>query len=119
MGKNILIVDDENLILWGLSRSLQNCCDFSVEIKCVGSCQHALSEIHTRFYDLCFLDIRLPDGSGLDAMKRIREISPDTRIVIITATMIDGGIEREIKENAYAFSTTHLKAHCQGKKSTL
>ncbi len=104
MEKNILIVDDEHLILWGLSRSLEDCCNFPVEIKCVESCQRALAEIRSRFYDLCFLDIRLPDGSGLDVMKKIKEISPDTRIVIITATMVDRDMEREIKENAYAFS---------------
>lgn len=49
----------------------------------------ALTEIRRCSYDICFLDLRLPDANGLDLMKIIGKLSPATRIIIMTAECLD------------------------------
>ncbi len=101
--KRILIVDDELLILSGLSKALHKLCNFQGEIKTVETAREAIDEISLCFYDICFLDIDLPDLNGLDVMKKINEISPETSIAIITALHIDDDMKRKIEEGASLF----------------
>lgn len=98
--KKILIVDDEPLILYSLSKALQS---DRVDVKAVPSGEDALSEINSCFYDLCFLDIYLPGISGLDVMKAIKELSPKTRVVIISSYDINDDVREEIEGNTYHF----------------
>ncbi|MBI4655078.1 MAG: response regulator [Nitrospirae bacterium] len=98
--KRVLIVDDERLILDGLSKSLSN--EYT-EIKTIETGEDALKEIVSCFYDLCILDIYLPDINGLNVMKKIREISPETKVVIMTAYHITNEMTQEIEDNAHYF----------------
>lgn len=98
--KRVLIVDDQILIRDGLSRSLSN---EQTEIKTSKTGEDALKEIRSCFFDLCLLDINLPDTSGLDVMKEIRKISPETRVVIMTAHDVTDEMKKEIDNNAYSF----------------
>ena len=69
----------------------------------MGSAEKALVEITARHYDLCFLDIHLPGLTGLKAMEKIRELSPGTRVAIMSGSHLDESMKRRIKENACAF----------------
>jgi DNA-binding NtrC family response regulator len=96
--KRILIVDDEPLIRSGLSKALKG-----VAVVETADCgEQAITRVNTRFYDLCFLDVLLPDVSGLDVMKRIQKTSPDTRIVMMTA-YADEATQEMIRREAYQF----------------
>lgn len=101
--KRILIVDDEPLILEGLSKAIHKLCNFQGEIKTVETGKDAINEISSCFYDICFLDIKLPDLSGLDVMKKINEISPETSVAIITALVINDDMKKTIEESASLF----------------
>ena len=103
MPKRILIVDDHALSLLGLSRALKVLCDFHGEIKPVMSGREAIREAGLYFYNICFLDITLPDISGIEVMKKINEISPETDIVIMSACFICDEIKKAIDENASLF----------------
>lgn len=96
----ILVADDENLILYSLSAALHG---ETAEVKTVKNGIEALREIGAHFYDLCFLDIHLPDLNGLDIMKTIKEVSPGTKIIIMTGSDIDDTTMRFIRENASLF----------------
>ena len=84
--KRILIVDDENLIRYSLSASLRQ---DDTYVKAVECGKDALSEINHIFYDLCFLDVNLPDMNGLEIMKVIKKSSPATKIIIMTEGVVD------------------------------
>ena len=99
----ILIVDDERLILDGLSKSLSNKHTDDDEIKVLETGKEALEEIASRFYNLVILDIHLPDINGLEVMKQIREISPQTKVIIMTSYSISNETENEIREQAHYF----------------
>lgn len=79
---SILIVDDELILRESLSAWLSRD-DFYVEA--VASAEEALERIRQTRYDIVFLDIKLEGMSGLEALKRVRDLDPDTAIVMITA----------------------------------
>lgn len=101
--KRILIVDDEPSILSGLSKAIHKFCNFSGEIKTVENGKDAIKEISLCFYDICFLDIQLHDLNGLDVMKKISEISPGTKVVIMSSAAITDDMQRAIVEGASLF----------------
>lgn len=79
----ILLVDDDDLLLCSLSAQLRRDC---FEVRAVTNGKDALSEIRQISYDICFLDVKLPDANGLDLMKIFRKKSPTAEIIIMTAT---------------------------------
>ncbi len=101
--KRILIVDDESLIRDSLSSALRR---DDTYIKAVDCGKDALGEINHIFYNLCFLDVNLPDINGLDLMKTIKKSSPATKITIMTAGVVDEpAMMHSIQENASLFLT--------------
>jgi CheY-like chemotaxis protein len=95
--KKVLVVDDDNLVCWALRKELAN---HRVNAHIAGSGEECLSAVRENRFDLIFLDIHLPDANGIDLMKPIREISPDTRIVIISGDGNFQGKERALSEGA-------------------
>src|SRR5512147_676493 len=92
----ILLVEDENLIIYSLSAALRN--DGS-QVTAVTNGKDALSEIRRSPFDICFLDIHLPDANGFDLMKIVREISPATRIILMTAFDLDDAQMNDLRHN--------------------
>ena len=95
----VLVVDDEPLILYGISRFLHG----RAAVKTVATAEEAIYEIVAQQCDLCFLDINLPGMTGLDAMKIINELSPTTKVALMTGSHLDEAMKRKIEDTAYAF----------------
>lgn len=95
----ILVVDDEPFILSSIERALSDI----AEVKTVGTASKAIEEVSSCHYALCFLDFLLPDMNGLEVMNRISEISPDTKVAIMTGSHLDDTVKQAIVKNAYRF----------------
>ncbi len=76
-----LIVDDEPDMCWALERILKK--KGLLSEKALNGLE-ALTLIGKYDIRLIFLDAKLPDIDGLDLAKRIREINPTTRIVMVS-----------------------------------
>jgi DNA-binding NtrC family response regulator len=100
--KRILVVDDEAFLLQGLSRALQTP---ATDVRIVETGAAALAEIASSAYQLCFLDIFLPDLEGTKVMEKIKEISPQTKVVIMTAGVVSNEMKDAIENSAYMFIT--------------
>jgi DNA-binding NtrC family response regulator len=100
--KKILIVDDELVILSGLSRVLKDMCCFHNEVRTVVNGREAIYEAGCCFYDICFLDISLPDINGMLVKESINEISPGTNIVLMSGRYSSDQFQ-EIAEERGAF----------------
>ena len=93
----VLIVDDEPIIQFVLSLLFRKVAD----VKTVSSAEEAFDEVEAQFYHLCFLDIILPGMNGLDAMKVINELSPKTKVAIMTAADLDDAMKVQIDTYAH------------------
>lgn len=77
----ILLLEDDEAIGIGLEYSLKN---EGYDVTWVKSVRTALGEIETNPFDLYILDLTLPDGSGYDVCKRIKE-KGDLPVIFLTA----------------------------------
>ncbi|MCA0446454.1 MAG: response regulator [Bacteroidetes bacterium] len=83
--KKILIVDDEETIAWGISKTLAQSTDLGVETAYTVKASQALTMLSTEKYDLVITDIRMPEMSGIDLLKEVKERYPETGVIIMTA----------------------------------
>jgi len=95
----VLIVDDEPIIRFVLSLLFRK----EAVVKTVSSAEEAFDEVEGQFYHLCFLDIILPGMNGLDAMKIINKLSPNTKVAIMTGGELDEAMKAQIDTYAYEF----------------
>ncbi len=82
MKPSILIVDDDEVIRETLSDVFKK---KDYEVFTVGSGEEVLPTIKKNIVDLILLDMRLPDGDGLDVLKKIKEFDTEILVIIMTA----------------------------------
>jgi DNA-binding NtrC family response regulator len=95
--KKILIVDDEPLIRTALSSVFQR---DEMTVKTAACGGDALKELNDTRFDLCFIDIHLPDMNGLTIMSAVKAASPETIIVIMTGSDVDAEMLARIRASA-------------------
>ncbi len=82
MAKQILVVDDEELLLCSLAGALRN---DGHAVTAVSSGEEALYIVKNGKFDICFLDVQLPDANGIELVPVMVKVSPFMRIIIMTA----------------------------------
>lgn len=102
MPTTVLLVDDHDLIRQGLRRSFELDADFEV-LGEAGSVAAALDQAKALNPDVVVMDIRLPDGSGLDATKALRSRHPGMGIVVLTMYAGDDHLMAALEAGASAF----------------
>ena len=80
----LLIVDDHEVVRQGLSAMLGRRPGFQV-VGEAGTVAEAVDAARRFRPDLIVMDVRLPDGSGIEACREIRAELPDTRVVMLTS----------------------------------
>ena len=79
---HILIIDDENGLRQTMARILQRA---EYEVTTAANGKEALTLVQEHPFDLVYLDIRMPDVSGLELLKTIHAKFPDLPVVLFTA----------------------------------
>lgn len=87
MTKRILIVDDDPNIRRLVTLALTD--DSPYQVSDVSSAEAALLHIARQPVDLLFTDIRMPGMNGLDLVKRVRELDPNTAVIVFTVSPED------------------------------
>lgn len=89
--EKILIVEDEAIIATFISRVLKSH-GYFVTVTRKG--KDALEKVHTSHYNLALLDIGLPDMTGTEILKKIRETNHDIIVIMITGNpCLDSSID--------------------------
>ncbi|NTV57449.1 MAG: sigma-54-dependent Fis family transcriptional regulator [Deltaproteobacteria bacterium] len=99
-GAKILVVDDELIVRESLGGWLER--DGHMVDK-AASGEESLEKFEKTRYDIILLDIKMEGMSGLEVLKRVKEIDPDVSVVMITAYgSIPSAIEA-MKSGAYEY----------------
>ncbi|MBZ0155764.1 MAG: sigma-54 dependent transcriptional regulator [Alphaproteobacteria bacterium] len=98
MSKKILVIDDDESVIWVIKKALG---PLGHEIEAKTSVREGVRACGE--HKLILLDLMLPDGNGIDALKEIRDLNPEVHVIIVTA---HGRMESAIdamKEGAYDY----------------
>jgi DNA-binding NarL/FixJ family response regulator len=99
---SVLIVDDHPITRAGLSAILQARSCFQICGEC-GTAHEAVSLFKKLRPDVTLMDLKLPDGYGVDAIREIRKFSADAKILVITTYEGDEDIHQSLQAGALGY----------------
>ena len=98
--KKILIVDDESEMRVALETTLKR---EKFQLTCAEDGKQALDKMEDNDFDLILTDVRMPKLNGLELLRAVKERSPKTQVVMMTAYgTIDNAVEA-MKEGAFDY----------------
>jgi len=104
--RSILLVDDESSFRTLIGRELERA---GYDVEGAGGIEEGRRALGRRGFDVVLLDVRMPDGSGLELLPEIREQWPSTEVVMLTAFGTVEEAIRAMKQGAYDFLTKPCK----------
>ncbi|HEV8590366.1 MAG TPA: sigma-54 dependent transcriptional regulator [Pyrinomonadaceae bacterium] len=96
----VLVVDDEKMIRWSLGEALRGWGFEPVEAQTAAA---AISAFDADPPAAVLLDINLPDGSGLDVLRKMRQREPEAIVIMITANVLVDETIAALRGGAYDF----------------
>ncbi|HEX2522095.1 MAG TPA: sigma-54 dependent transcriptional regulator [Terriglobia bacterium] len=97
---SILVVDDEKLIRWSMRQKLES---WNYQVLEAENLKEARRILQHDTPDLLTLDIKLPDGSGIDFLKQAKQVHPGLPVIMITAFGVVDLAVQALKLGAYDF----------------
>lgn len=92
----VLIVDDHRMFREGVRRRLEDEPDFQV-VGEAATAQEAIRLVEERNPSIVILDIRMPDISGIEAVRMLRDRWPDLKILILTGYDFDQYVRAAVR----------------------
>ena len=98
----VMLVDDHELIRKGLRGYLDRNPEITVVAE-ADTVRQAVIRAAKERPDVIVMDIRLPDGNGIEACRAIRTQMPDTRVIMLTSFADDDAVMSSVMAGASAF----------------
>lgn len=96
----VLIIDDDDAICSSFTFVVKR---MGHEAKSVNNLRAGLDLVRQEAFDVVFLDVRMPDGNGLDALPQIKSSPSSPEIIIITGFGDPHGAELAIRSGAWDY----------------
>lgn len=96
----ILVVDDEPMVCLALTNWLEEENYFT---KAVGGGPEAIASLREENWDIVLLDLRMPGMDGIEVLKQVQEIAPQTVVIMMTAYASIPGAVQAMQEGAYDY----------------
>lgn len=100
MTGRVLVVDDERLIRWSIIEKLHG---LGFDTEEAGGVSEARNIINKRALDVAIVDLRLPDGDGMDILREIVSKQPGTPVIVITAYSSISNAVEAMKNGAFDY----------------
>ncbi|NIP29127.1 MAG: response regulator, partial [Candidatus Dadabacteria bacterium] len=99
--ERILIVDDEKIVRNLFTEALEM---FGYETETAESGMECLEKVKSgKDYDLILLDVQMPNLNGIETLKKLKEISPNLSIIMVSASRDIEHVRGALKEGAYDY----------------
>lgn len=98
----VLLCDDHEVVREGLRTMLSRRQDMAV-VGEAGTMQEAIETAAKAKPDVVIMDVRLPDGSGVEACRAIREARPETHVIMLTSYADDEALFASIVAGASGY----------------
>lgn len=108
MTTRVFIVDDHELVRRGLIELIDTEEDLSV-VGQAGDVQEALLTLASITADVAVLDVRLPDGSGIELCREIRSLYPNVKVLMLTSFLDDEAILGAVLGGASGYVIKDIK----------
>jgi two-component system, NarL family, response regulator DevR len=105
----LLVVDDHEVVRQGLVALLDRRAGFEVVAQ-AGSVGEAIAQARLHRPDIVVMDVRLPDGSGVEACREIRAELPATRVIMLTSFPDDEAVLSAIVAGASGYLLKQIRA---------
>ncbi|MDO5720175.1 MAG: response regulator transcription factor [Actinomycetaceae bacterium] len=103
-----MIVDDHEIVRRGIAEIVDRADGLEVVAE-AGSVADAIRRAELVIPDVILIDLQLPDGTGIDIMRRLRESKPEIRPVVLTSFDDDSALSEALEAGAlaYVLKTVH------------
>lgn len=98
MKRNSILVVDDNKDFADVFCDILRSNKYNAE-SCYGG-EQALKKAEKTAFDIMFVDIRMPGMDGIETLRRIKKMSPDTRVIMMTGYSVDEMVHKAIEEDA-------------------
>jgi len=105
----LLVVDDHEVVRQGLVALLDRRPGFQVVAE-AGTVEEAIAQARLHQPDIVVMDVRLPDGSGVEACREIRAELPGTRVIMLTSFPDDEAVLSAIVAGAAGYLLKQIRA---------
>src|SRR5438045_4178854 len=100
MKEKILIVDDDKTMRWTIAQALQS---WRFVVAEAGTISDGLNAFDAEQPTVVLLDINLPDGSGLDALREMKRRQPQAVVIIVSSSVLVDDAVSALRGGAYDF----------------
>jgi len=99
---SILVVEDEADMLKGLTKTLSR---EGYDVEGVGTGAEAIERLGQKVYDVVITDLKLPGPSGIEVLRKLKEVSPESEGIVVTGfATVETAVEA-MKLGAYDYIT--------------
>ncbi|MGB6928027.1 MAG: response regulator, partial [Syntrophobacteria bacterium] len=96
----VLVVDDEPMVCLALTNWLEEENYFA---QAVEDGPQAVQAVREENWDIVLLDLRMPGMDGMEVLKQVKEIAPQTVVIMMTAYASIPGAVQAMQEGAYDY----------------
>ena len=105
----VLVVDDHSLLRTGVANIINQETDLEVVAEAANG-RDAIDAFLIHRPDVVLMDLRMPEMEGVEAIRRIREVDPQARVVVLTTYDADEDIARALQAGAKAYILKDIAA---------
>lgn len=109
MKNTVLVVDDHSLVRTGVVKIISQAPDLEVIAEAANGAE-AVDAFARLRPDVTLLDLRMPVMEGAEAVRQIRELDPQARVIVLTTYDTDEDIARALKAGAKAYALKDISA---------
>ncbi len=96
--EHIILVVDDNKDFADVFCDILRTNNYEAE-SCYGGAQ-AVEKVKGGNFDIVFLDIRMPEMDGIETLKEVKKLKPDTMVIMMTGYSVDELVHRALEEKA-------------------